>query len=198
MTVYFAQNRNDDTSVKIGFTTDINARVKNLSVGVPGGVMVLASILGAGKETEEYLHGMFAEDRISGEWFRYSERLRDFVRDARNGDLPRLPFQDAAIGHSRSATDFSKEAVEYARQMALALVNDEFKGIGDTADAARHRVEKKTGFPAAWLHRLQYRALNDVPAGIYLHLVHLRDARGSKVVWLADLVAGKEDEGIMK
>jgi len=195
MTVYFIQSKTDDSCVKIGFTQDLAARVKNLSVSHANGVAVLATMPG-GKETESYLHDLLAEHRIGGEWFRCSDQVRDLIRDVQNGTLPRMPFQDGGATMRRATSEYSKDAVEMARQMALALTNGEFRGIGDTADAARHRVEQKTGFPAAWLHRLQYRQVNDVPAGVYLHLVEITDAkaaRGSKILWLADFVAGAKD-----
>lgn len=47
MTVYFAQTRIDQTKVKIGWTSDIEARRINLSVSVPGGVTMIAQMKNA-------------------------------------------------------------------------------------------------------------------------------------------------------
>jgi hypothetical protein len=198
MTVYFAQARADKSSVKIGFTSDLAARVKNLSVASPGGVAILATVDG-GKETEEYLHEKFSDCRISGEWFRFSDPIRDFIQDVQNGKSGLIPFRDEAVYMRRFTAEYAADALSRARHMALHLINEEHRGVGDTTEAAKYRVEAKTGFPFAWLHRLQYRRdLRDIPAGVYLHLTEIYENERAKhapdtaLVRLADALAGKK------
>jgi len=62
--------------------------------------------------------------------------------------------------------------VEDAVRWAEELQQHEYRGLGDTREAARYRVSKKTGIPESYLKRLRYKAeeLLDVPASIYLRL----------------------------
>lgn len=115
-------------------------------------------------------------------------------------------------GPKRMSVDFVIES----KRMADFILAKAHRGPGDTVDAAMHRAERMWGAPANWLHRLRYREINDMPMSAFAALVHayraasqaaekayeterkLADARGSKVVWLADFVAGKEDEGALR
>ncbi len=112
-----------------------------------------------------------------------------------------------------------KMSVEYvsdARGMANAILQSVHRGPGDTVEAAMHRAERQYGVPAAWLHRLRYRQIKDMPVSVYGAVVDayraacaaserayeaerkLADARNSKLVGLADFVAGKKAEGSLK
>ena len=197
MTVYFAQTRIDPTKVKIGFTSDVEARRVNMSVSVPGGVTMLATMDG-GKETEAYLHEKFADDNVSGEWFELSEPVREFIRDLQNGKQGLIPFRDEAKYMTRETAEYASDAIELARQMAAEILNAEFKGIGDTIDAAMFRVQHKHGLSSNLLHRLRYRTKKDIWAGEYLHLKAVYEQRQvnatSKTVRALDLVAGKKAE----
>jgi len=169
MTVYFAQARTDQTTVKIGFTSDIVRRKGNLSTSTPGGVAILATLPG-NKETEEYLHEKFSDDRLGGEWFRFSDGIRDFVRDVQNGKQGLVPFRDTVVYMQRSTAEYASEAVESAQLMAKAIINAELRGLGDTAGAAMGRIQTRTGFRKSALFRLLYRPVTDIRAGEYLHL----------------------------
>lgn len=106
---------------------------------------------------------------------------------------------------------FDKMSVEYvteARGMAEYILQKVHRGPGDTVDAAMHRAERIYGVPAVWLHRLRYRQIKDMPVSAYGAIVNayrtaleaserayeaereLADARNSKLVGLADFVAG--------
>lgn len=106
----------------------------------------------------------------------------------------------------------SVEYVNESKRMADYILHRVHRGPGDTVDAAMHRAEKLYGVPAAWLHRLRYREITDIPMSAFAALANayraaseqsekayeaerkLADARNSKVLWLADLVAGKKGE----
>lgn len=201
MTVYFAQTRIDQTKVKIGFTADLEARRSNMSVSVPGGITILASMDG-GKETEDFLHEKFVEHNIGGEWFEFAEPIRDFISDLQNGKTGLVPFRDEAKYMTRETAEYGRDALEMARQMAVAILNDEFRGVGDTIDAAMFRVQQKTGISSSVLHRLRYRSGKDIWSGEFLHLKAVYEQRfvatgedGSALVRLADFVAGKKAKG---
>jgi len=176
MTVYFAQTRIDVTKVKIGWTSNVEARRANMSVSVPGGISIMATIAG-GKETEDYLHGLFEADRIGGEWFNLSEGLSSFIRDVQNGKTGLIPFVDTAEYMVRNTAEYSRDAVEIAGQMAAAVLNDEFKGVGDTIEAAAGRIQTKHGLSTMVFMRLRYRKKNDIWAGEYLHIKAIYEQR---------------------
>lgn len=173
MTVYFAQTRIDPTKVKIGFSANVEARRVNMSVSVPGGVNIMATIEG-GKETESYLHDKFSKYCVGGEWFSLEEELDDFIRDVRNGVKGLIPFVDEADYMGRSTAEYSADAMELSRQMAMAILDHEYRGIGDTIDAAMHRIETKHGLRSGIMRRLRYRGeKTDIWAGEYLHIKSL-------------------------
>jgi hypothetical protein len=103
-----------------------------------------------------------------------------------------------------------------AKGMAEEILRHVHRGPGDTVDAAMHRAERLYGVPAKWLHRLRYRELKDMPVSAFAAIAsaykavneaseraflrerELANVRTTKVLWLADLVAGKESKGDMK
>lgn len=174
MTVYFAQARVDRTTVKIGFTSDLVNRQKNLSVSAPGGVAILATLPG-GKETEEYLHEKFASQRLGGEWFRFDDEIQGFIRDILNGKAGLVPFRDEAQYMVRTTAEYGADAVASSREMAVAIINAEYIGAGDTTAAVRARIQRRTGLSADVLRRLFYRDMKDIRAGEYLHLKAVYD-----------------------
>lgn len=107
----------------------------------------------------------------------------------------------------------SVEYVSEAKGMADYILTRVYRGPGDTVDAAMHRAERLYGAPANWLHRLRYRNVKDMPVSAFASITRayravreaserayaaereLADARNSKVLWLADLVAGEKTEG---
>lgn len=110
---------------------------------------------------------------------------------------------------------FDKMSVAYvneAKSMADFIVHKAHRGPGDTVDAAMHRAERLYGVPASWLHRLRYREITDMPVSAFGAIVSayraaseaadrayeaerkLADARNSKVLRLADFVAGQQNK----
>lgn len=115
-------------------------------------------------------------------------------------------------GSDNMSTDY----VSDARGMSDFILQQSYRGPGDTVDAAMHRAERSFGAPAAWMHRLRYRSIKDMPVSAYAAIArayraaleasekayeaerNLANARNSKLLGLAHLVAGPEDEGAMK
>ena len=110
---------------------------------------------------------------------------------------------------------FDKMSVEYvteAKGMAEFILQKVHRGPGDTVDAAIHRAERIYGIPASWMRRLRYREISDMPVSAYGAIVNayraaleaserayeaereLADARNSKLLGLADFVAGPKDK----
>lgn len=64
-------------------------------------------------------------------------------------------------------------AIDDARHWAEELQKAEYKGLGDTREAARYRVSRRTGIPESYLKRLRYRTseMTDVAGSIYRALM---------------------------
>lgn len=64
-------------------------------------------------------------------------------------------------------------AIDDARYWAEELQKAEYKGLGDTREAARYRVSKRTGVSESYLKRLRYRAteMTDVAGSAYRALM---------------------------
>lgn len=106
----------------------------------------------------------------------------------------------------------SVEYVSEAKGMAEFITRCTYRGPGDTIDAAMHRAERQFGVSAAWLHRLRYRNLKDIPVSVFFSIFEayraaseasetayeaerkMANARNSKLVGLADFVARKKVE----
>jgi len=113
---------------------------------------------------------------------------------------------------SEGSDKMSVDYVSEARGMAEFIIKREHRGPGDTVDASMHRAERRYGVPASWLHRLRYRHdLTDLPTSVFFSILNaygaaqeaceeayqaerkLADARNSKLLRLADFVAGPKN-----
>lgn len=75
--VYFVQ-RDSDGAIKIGWTSDLERRLRELRRDARCLVQVLACFIGA-KPDELALHARFADERLAEEWFHPSDRLLTFI-----------------------------------------------------------------------------------------------------------------------
>lgn len=62
--------------VKIGFTTDLALRVRNLQPGSPYRLELLAFRRGAAMSDERAYHRTFRRHRVEGEWFRLAPEVK--------------------------------------------------------------------------------------------------------------------------
>lgn len=74
--IYFAEVHD---FIKIGYADAVKKRVKYLQVGGPYDINILHSTPG-GPIEEEYIHRIFAADRVRGEWFRKTPRLLALIK----------------------------------------------------------------------------------------------------------------------
>lgn len=65
--------------VKIGYTRHLPNRLSVLQSSTPYPLRVEA-VMGGDRMIERGLHDRFAEDRVSGEWFRRSDQIESFIR----------------------------------------------------------------------------------------------------------------------
>jgi hypothetical protein len=83
-------------AVKIGFTTDLDARLHRLQMNCPTKLVVLACHEGLRRDELE-LHRRFASARLHGEWFRRTTDVVEAIRDAEQDSLHRR--KSMPIGH---------------------------------------------------------------------------------------------------
>jgi hypothetical protein len=82
--IYFIRSYN--THIKIGYSVDPEYRKKCLQTGSPIKLHIQAIMPGEFK-TESGLHEMFAHLRTKGEWFRYTDELKWFIRSVKENQL---------------------------------------------------------------------------------------------------------------
>lgn len=75
--IYFV--RSYSQFIKIGTSTNVETRLKGLQTGSPIKFKIQA-ILDGDFKTESGLHEMFKHIRYNGEWFRYTDELKWFIR----------------------------------------------------------------------------------------------------------------------
>jgi len=73
--VYFIEG---DSAVKIGYSTDMYKRLADLRTGSKE-PMVLIDYAMAGREVERELHRILASERLSGEWFKTTDKTMDLI-----------------------------------------------------------------------------------------------------------------------
>lgn len=95
--IYFVRSGD---AVKIGFTSDLEARLRVLRTDTAGEIELLAVMEGDRRE-EARLHADFKHLRIKREWFRAEEELLAFIglvnTPVAGAPLPQLVFDKAAL-----------------------------------------------------------------------------------------------------
>jgi hypothetical protein len=76
--VYFVRAGADNGLIKIGYASDVPARVAQLQIGCPLSLEVLATIEGT-TEDEKLFHEMFESSRERDEWFRPTSKVLAMV-----------------------------------------------------------------------------------------------------------------------
>lgn len=77
--VYFIQWSNDASHVKIGYSSTPLSRFTTFLTSSPHKLFVLGLMVVEGQEEEAFLHSLFEEYRVTGEWFQYEGKLRSFI-----------------------------------------------------------------------------------------------------------------------
>lgn len=98
--VYFVQERScENGAVKIGVTKKLKNRTYTLRVNSPHEMVVLAHVPGD-ERLEKYLHDLFSDTCIRGEWFRPTPELIACIEELKKGppvlsDSERLLVEEA-------------------------------------------------------------------------------------------------------
>jgi len=104
MTVYFVAMRNDPAMVKIGFTNDLDRRLKKISASAP---IVLFATCDGDKVEERYFQKRFASLRVEGEWFKADDAMMKFI--AENSTPCRVEYGKAEVRWSLRKPDNRKQ-----------------------------------------------------------------------------------------
>ena len=79
MPVYFAQS-GENGPVKIGWCKDAaEKRISVLQTGCPDELHILYVVEICARNFEGFLHKRFQKHRLRGEWFIYSQEIKDFI-----------------------------------------------------------------------------------------------------------------------
>jgi hypothetical protein len=98
--------------IKVGFSTDVEKRIKSLSTASPYPLRLLIAVPGSFAE-EKLIHYAFSSERLNGEWFRGDGRLRAFA------------LRIASMSHEQALTEISSLAVAIKQVNASAASADE-------------------------------------------------------------------------
>lgn len=74
--VYFIEDA--ETSIKVGFTTDLGKRLADLRTASAGSLSIM-DYARAGKDVEAEIHKLLASERLNGEWFNYTDKTVDLI-----------------------------------------------------------------------------------------------------------------------
>lgn len=77
--IYFVRAGQTNT-VKIGYATDVEKRLSNLQCASHHELRLIGHLPGS-RDDEAGWHQRFAKERIRGEWFKLSARLREGIND---------------------------------------------------------------------------------------------------------------------
>lgn len=96
-TIYFITCLEENFPIKIGRTTDLTQRIKDLCTALPFQPVLLASFNGRPSD-EPDLHKRFADLRLQGEWFRRAPALMDYIAGLRKFEiLPELRIPEFPV-----------------------------------------------------------------------------------------------------
>lgn len=80
--IYFILN-ND--SIKIGYTSRPNDRLSQLQTSSPNKLEMLL-LLSGNRKDEYFLHNLFKDLRLNGEWFCLSDLIKNYIKDNQKYD----------------------------------------------------------------------------------------------------------------
>jgi hypothetical protein len=173
MSVYVIRRKGDTEGLcKIGYSKDIDKRVGGMSTGNPDGFDVLVSISG-GRPLERRLHDRFASKRVAGEWFRLSQADLDYIANVKGESDP---LSGRVYPLPAAEDEFSPDIIRETRFYLNELVKREWRGMGDTVEAARDRLMTRLGLDPAygarlWLKPSEMKDVNGEPYRC-LHLAY--------------------------
>lgn len=89
--VYFIQG-DDETPIKIGMTSNLEQRLRQIQPSCPYKLKVLCQVYGYIRE-EHYLHKKFEQHRLHNEWFKPAEEILELVDKINQFNLSEYPIK---------------------------------------------------------------------------------------------------------
>ncbi len=83
--IYFISAVQNQDLIKIGYTTNLVARLRSLRTSSPDELKIHLVIPGS-REDEQSLHRQFASSHVRREWFKRAKAIDDFITRYRAGD----------------------------------------------------------------------------------------------------------------
>lgn len=159
--IYFLTD--ESGAVKIGFTTQLQKRIKSLSAGSKSKLTVWGHVAGT-REHERALHDLLSDYRLNGEWFRVSDSTRLIVKKVLKEGVGCLGVAVTPAAELapiiQEARDVAKIVVRYAEATSTGSILDRLRDIEDTYQ-----------IPRGTLWMLHYRPNPDMRAGAYFALL---------------------------
>ena len=82
-TVYFLYCE-ELNRIKIGITSDLDQRINQIQSCCPSKLELIATFWNCTSECEKRFHSKFEEDRLNGEWFIFSDKMKEFLYETWN------------------------------------------------------------------------------------------------------------------
>jgi hypothetical protein len=76
--IYFISTEQNQNLVKIGYTTNLESRLRSLRTGSPDELQIHLVVPGS-REDERKLHRQFSSLRVRREWFKRDQAIDDFI-----------------------------------------------------------------------------------------------------------------------
>jgi hypothetical protein len=76
--IYFISTHEDHDTIKIGYTTNLDSRLRSLRTSSPNEPKIHLVIPGS-RDDEQNLHRQFAPFHVRREWFRRAQPINDFI-----------------------------------------------------------------------------------------------------------------------
>src|SRR5579863_2370862 len=165
--VYFLQS--ETGSIKIGYTTNLRARIHHLKSGTDRPLKLLATVRG-NKNAEAHIHQLLSAHRLSGEWFSPHPDVLEVVTRVLAEGAQWLPAEcaPARAGRAVELRKLKKQTVDLCREYVYGIASP--RSFDDTVPGTIDRVAQRTGLPASTIKAIIYRATDDVSAIVLLTL----------------------------
>lgn len=152
--IYFIENGSG--LIKIGFSADVETRIKSFRIGSPG-LKLIGTMPGA-RGHERALHLLLAEYRVEGEWFQDNEHVRAAIKFAvANG------VDEAKTGRTRVAESLDDSIIRAQRLADIIM--------GSVPRLAVEEATEKYALPAGVLYKLKYKPDNRLSVSSYFELL---------------------------
>ncbi len=134
MTIYFLRSETADKLIKIGYSSQINKRIRALQTASPVKLNLIGTIEGE-LELEAKIKARFASLCVRGEWFRPDDVLTAFIKTEVTKTTKKFPPR---VGRAKSG----RAKVSIKKQAAIFTPKD-FKLALRLCDYDRHDIRNK-------------------------------------------------------